>query len=128
MPPGVSADMSLALLVAPSPSVAEGDVPAVGLVKRIRVEEAALRASFGDNSIERCNGRARLTPVACLVADAVAVVLCVPVTGVRRYAGWPASERSARRQASPRYAAFSCGICRIPPAVSGPQALGEVVA
>jgi protein-S-isoprenylcysteine O-methyltransferase Ste14 len=37
-------------------------LPAVGLVKRIVVEEAALRAGLGDSYLEYCTGRARLIP------------------------------------------------------------------
>lgn len=37
-------------------------LPAIGLVKRIVVEEAALRAGLGDRYIEYCDGRARLIP------------------------------------------------------------------
>ncbi|MGI9147865.1 MAG: methyltransferase family protein [Chloroflexota bacterium] len=37
-------------------------LPAVGLVKRIAVEEAALRGGLGDSYIEYCGGRSRLIP------------------------------------------------------------------
>ena len=37
-------------------------LPAIGLVKRITVEEAALCAGLGDRYIEYCSGRARLIP------------------------------------------------------------------
>jgi len=37
-------------------------VPGIGLLWRIRVEEAALRAGLGDSYVEYCRGRARLIP------------------------------------------------------------------
>ena len=37
-------------------------LPTIGLVWRIKVEEAALRAGLGDSYVEYCNGRARLVP------------------------------------------------------------------
>jgi protein-S-isoprenylcysteine O-methyltransferase Ste14 len=37
-------------------------LPTMGLLWRIRVEEAALRAGLGDRYIEYCKGRARLIP------------------------------------------------------------------
>ena len=37
-------------------------LPALGLMWRIRVEEAALRMGLGDSYIEYCRGRARLVP------------------------------------------------------------------
>jgi protein-S-isoprenylcysteine O-methyltransferase Ste14 len=37
-------------------------LPAIGLVRRIRVEEAVLCAGLGDSYLEYCNGRARLVP------------------------------------------------------------------
>jgi protein-S-isoprenylcysteine O-methyltransferase Ste14 len=37
-------------------------VPGIGLLWRIRVEEAALRAGLGDRYVEYCRGRARLIP------------------------------------------------------------------
>jgi protein-S-isoprenylcysteine O-methyltransferase Ste14 len=37
-------------------------LPTMGLLWRIKVEEAALRAGLGDRYVEYCNGRARLIP------------------------------------------------------------------
>jgi protein-S-isoprenylcysteine O-methyltransferase Ste14 len=37
-------------------------LPAIGLAKRIHVEEAALRDALGENYVEYANGRARLIP------------------------------------------------------------------
>jgi protein-S-isoprenylcysteine O-methyltransferase Ste14 len=37
-------------------------LPTIGLLWRIRVEEAALRAGLGDRYVEYCTGRARLIP------------------------------------------------------------------
>lgn len=37
-------------------------LPALGLAKRIQVEEAALRAGLGESYAEYCKGRARLVP------------------------------------------------------------------
>jgi protein-S-isoprenylcysteine O-methyltransferase Ste14 len=37
-------------------------LPAMGLMQRIRVEEAALRAGLGARYVEYCRGRSRLIP------------------------------------------------------------------
>jgi protein-S-isoprenylcysteine O-methyltransferase Ste14 len=37
-------------------------LPTMGLLWRIKVEEAALRAELGDRYIEYCKGHARLLP------------------------------------------------------------------
>jgi protein-S-isoprenylcysteine O-methyltransferase len=49
-------------LGSPASTLAMAAIPAVGIVKRIRVEEAALTAGLGSSYTHYCEGRARLLP------------------------------------------------------------------